>query len=449
MSTADSTFGLSSEPRNSLLAQVDAVKFAFVGVDDQTREFAAAVLCHAEHRVVAFACLSDEATTNWREALAHGDERLRAKLADVDEVEFARVPELAEVAVIARAEKGLAAIPSVRNLARAGMRVVVSHPLSLSPLDLYELEMIADDAGGQLVPLVAMLGSPELERTLREVTAATSAGGLAPIEQVAMQRYATERTRQAVLATLAGDVVLLRALCGEIESVSAVGPDFAAEQYPNLNVQMAGSGHRLARWSVEPSGGDVAARLTIVGEDKSLQLERASEESSAWRRVDTTDDAESQPVGPDDWVDRVIRSFPAADANVAPVPGSESNWRAATRAVEIVEGVQDSLRKGRTIKLHAEEQGEEAAFKGTMATLGCGLLLGATMLLCGLALAEQFAVGTDIPVLKRISGMTSFWPYAVLVVLVVFLLLQLLRFVIPQSGTHVASQGGRRSNDDS
>src|SRR5205807_10896 len=52
-----------------------------------------------------------------------------------------------------------------------------------------------------------------------------------------------------------------------------------------------------------------------------------------------------------------------------------STWEAATRAMEVVDAAELSLQKGRTIEVYQQQLTERLAFRGTMAALGCGLLL--------------------------------------------------------------------------
>jgi myo-inositol 2-dehydrogenase/D-chiro-inositol 1-dehydrogenase len=88
------------------------------------------------------------------------------------------------------------------------------------------------------------------------------------------------------------------------------------------------------------------------------------------------------------------------------------------------------LRKGRTIELYFEEYTEESTFKGTMASIGCGLLLLGMFVMGAVAIAEQIGV-----------PYTRLWPYVLAGVLGVFLILQLLMLVfrrgdtVPRDGT--------------
>jgi TRAP-type C4-dicarboxylate transport system permease small subunit len=82
-----------------------------------------------------------------------------------------------------------------------------------------------------------------------------------------------------------------------------------------------------------------------------------------------------------------------------------------------------SLAKGRAIDLHQEEFSELGTFRGTMASLGCGLILAALLVLVIATLVGGIANEFDWQLGKRLAGA---WPYLVLTVLGVVLLLQLL-----------------------
>ena len=78
--------------------------------------------------------------------------------------------------------------------------------------------------------------------------------------------------------------------------------------------------------------------------------------------------------------------------------------------------------------MYYEDYTEEGTFKGTMTSLGCGLLLLGMFLMGAVAIAEQMGV----PYVRH-------WPYALVGILGIFLLLQLLMLVFP-AATGLAGQ---------
>jgi myo-inositol 2-dehydrogenase/D-chiro-inositol 1-dehydrogenase len=95
-----------------------------------------------------------------------------------------------------------------------------------------------------------------------------------------------------------------------------------------------------------------------------------------------------------------------------------------TRAMEVSEGVVRSLRRGRTVELYYEEISEVGTFKSVMTSVGCLVLLS-ILVIVPLALAGP-ALG---------FGWTLYIAYVIPPALVVFALLQLLRFAVREPGS--------------
>ncbi len=118
----------------------------------------------------------------------------------------------------------------------------------------------------------------------------------------------------------------------------------------------------------------------------------------------------------------------------------ESTWSEAARAVELAEAVERSLLKGRTIELYSQEFSEESTFKGTMTSLGCGLLIAALLVIPLVGILGDSILPGLSPILEKLHvptsaiGLIRSWPVLMLVVFVLFLLLQLLpKLVLPKS----------------
>ena len=87
--------------------------------------------------------------------------------------------------------------------------------------------------------------------------------------------------------------------------------------------------------------------------------------------------------------------------------------------MELSEATARSLRKGRTVELHYEQISEEATFKSVMTSTGCMLFIGA-LLIIPLALA-----GPPLGLYW-----TIYLAYIIPPVLVLFVVLQTLRFAV-------------------
>jgi hypothetical protein len=83
--------------------------------------------------------------------------------------------------------------------------------------------------------------------------------------------------------------------------------------------------------------------------------------------------------------------------------------------------------KGRSVDLHREEFSEIGTFRGTMASLGCGLVLLGLFVLVLATLVGGIAREFGWEFGKRVAGA---WPGIVLATLTVFLALQLVPLLI-------------------
>jgi hypothetical protein len=88
------------------------------------------------------------------------------------------------------------------------------------------------------------------------------------------------------------------------------------------------------------------------------------------------------------------------------------DWQDAVRALELDDAARRSVERRRTSLLEYPEASEEVSFKGTMTLVGCGLLWA-------------------VPLLLIVSRWVPQLGWLILPLLVVFIGLQLLRYVIP------------------
>jgi hypothetical protein len=96
----------------------------------------------------------------------------------------------------------------------------------------------------------------------------------------------------------------------------------------------------------------------------------------------------------------------------------------------LAETVPRSVAKGRGIDLHQEEFTEIGTFKGTMASLGCGIVLLALAVIVGATLLGGIAKQIGWEFGERLAGL---WPVLVLITMGLFLLLQLLPALVAPS----------------
>lgn len=326
---------------------------------------------------------------------------------------------------------------AVRLLVQAGRPILASQPLDLSMLWAWELEMIRRDAGGPLVPLLPERRHPFVARLRGLLESALGGGGpLGTVESLVLTRHLADRPREAVLRALARDADLVRVLTGDPARLSALGADDTAG-WQSLVVGLSGPTSVPVRWQVA-AGAAPGLRLALHGslgvaavwlpddwsQPAAWSLPGRPEETSVVDRGRLALGLLSQPVdarGADEPSTTEVGAVPAA------------TWADAARAIELADTVPRSLAKGRAIDLHQEEFSDLGTFRGTMASLGCGIILAALVLVVLAALvgglAHEFGWGFG-------GWLAGTWPFVALVALGGFLLLQVLPVLVAAGREH-------------
>lgn len=301
----------------------------------------------------------------------------------------------ADAVLLGRSGPDADRLEKLRLLAQEKVPTIFLHPQTTSALAYLELDMHRQATGVQLVPYEpirrhAVFSSATIDEPVSE--SAESSVVDDAIDQVICERRMIDRSRRAVLLRLACDLGAVRRLVGPIEKVSALGTIGDDANAGHLGVQMTAAEGALVRWSIAPADAGEALQLTIV--------RKSGSESHS-----------------------LVDDGPPEMNDVVAAVGDPSNglWAEALADMEIVEAVERSLQRGRTVELFHEQAGEHGTFKGIMAAGGC-LLLTASI---GLPIVASI-VG------KFRFGIADYWPIVLLVLLVPFLLMQLLKFVFPR-----------------
>lgn len=300
---------------------------------------------------------------------------------------------------------------------------LIVQPPTLSVLPFYELDMGRRESHAVVRHFNPLTGNPALAEMATWLKSGDSE--LGPIHQVVCQRFAADCGRESVLRHLARDVEMLRSVAGEVRRVGAVGPRVADATYASLQVQLSGTESATFRWSVVPSPGAASrVEITLIGERGTTTLQLPPDRSpSDFAERDDAGQLEtsigghqqSRPLPPWNAALAAIDALAAAlPANGTAESESASTWQSATASMEIVDAIELSLQKGRTIEVYPQQLTEQLAFRGTMAAFGCGLLL---MGLFVLAVAGILGDALNVPLMH-------YWPWALLAVLAIFLLLQ-------------------------
>ena len=298
------------------------------------------------------------------------------------------------------------------------MPVLAVHPVGTSVLVYYELDMARHEVHGILRHYSPPADSPAVAEVA--VWVQTGNGPIGTVHQLICQRNLADCGRESVIRHLARDVEVLRAVAGAVRTVSAVGPRMADASYASLQVQMTGPGAATLRWAAAPMTDQLSrASLTLIGERGTATLELPSDDGQVTVNVGGETESHSMPMfdAPRAAIDALAA---ALAANGTEQSEAASTWQAATAAMEIVDTIELSLQKGRTIEVHQQRLTEQLAFRGTMAAFGCGLLL------------VMFFVLVAAGVVGDVLGvpLKDYWPIALLAVLAVFLLMQALPWLV-------------------
>jgi hypothetical protein len=317
---------------------------------------------------------------------------------------------------------------AVRTLVQAGRTLLLAQPLELSMLWAYELDMIRQDTGARLVPLLTARLHPFVRRLRRAIEAGVAGSGpLGPLESIGFVRRMPVRDRDAVLARLAADADLVRVLAGDparLATLGTVDPDAA---WSTLAVGFSGPALLPTRWQVAPAA-EPGLLITLQHARGTLELEAPDDPTLPWTWSGPP--AERREFSAAACLLDRVAGRPAEGDDAIPT----ATWADAARAVELAETVPRSLAKGRAIDLHREEFSELGTFRGTMASLGCGIVLCGLLVLVAATLVGGIANELDPQrwgVVKTIAmRIADAWPGVVLVVLAAFLALQILPLLV-------------------
>lgn len=317
----------------------------------------------------------------------------------------------------------------LRKLVQVGLPVLAIHP-ACDLLLAFELQMIQRDTGGVLVPYWPGNRHPLLE-TIEAWCCHDVESPIGQIEQLVIQRIPASSRRGDVLYAFSRDAEILVRLTGGIDQVGALHSGDNHELLSNLSVHMSCAGGLLARWCTLPRAESSKSGLLVVGQKGQATLElHAKPEKwllSLTFGADESDQQDNRVKEIDRWndVENILNVLQCAIGRT----NDGVDWNHACRALELTDTVEQSLRRDKTIHLYGVEHTEEATFKTMMAAGGCLVLLatlGILLLMVGLDSLGLTAWGMSI--WKK-------WPIVLLLALLVFLAIQLLRFIFPDKAT--------------
>jgi predicted dehydrogenase len=346
---------------------------------------------------------------------------------------------------------------AVRQLLQAGKAVLVSPELVQPAAFFYEMALIEAEDPGRLFPLLGLRGHPLIVK-LRELI---SRDGLGRLRHAQLDRKIAVSGPESdpllsdadLARALLYDADVLRCLCGDYDQVTASRSGNADRGYSLVTIALAGSSVPQAVWTGSTIGSKSEWRLTLAGDEGTAILEGDPDRAelqltlSLRGQTVTTEQNSTDPgpwllktfaesilqrgrfISPDDSNRETADPPVLVNRNVPPAPsirrtetrGTSSLWGELARAIELVDAVERSVRRRRTIDVYFDTPSERGIFKTQMTAVGCSLLvltLGAVVVYLGLAAAIVLP-----PLLKNVLVGLIFTPLGI------FLILQFLVFV--------------------
>lgn len=308
---------------------------------------------------------------------------------------------------------------TVRMLAQSGRPQLVVHPAGMSMLEAYELDMIRADSGAVVVPFLPDRLHPAIER-LRSLVARAPER----VESILLERHLADRSRREVERAFCRDIDLARVLVGPPTRLSTLGSADETTAWQTLAVGLTAPGMPPVRWQVVRGESPMLVVTVVTADGRSSVTMPDGEPGSdphvaiSWRAPEGSGE---MPFDRAATMLGVLQDSIAGTSAAAPI--GAATWDDAARTLELAEAIPRSLARGRAVDLHQEEFTELGTFKGTMASLGCGIVLVALVVVVLATLLGGIARQTGWELGERIAGT---WPALVLAAMGLFLLLQCL-----------------------
>jgi myo-inositol 2-dehydrogenase/D-chiro-inositol 1-dehydrogenase len=304
---------------------------------------------------------------------------------------------------------------ALRRAAAEGLAIICLHPPGDDSEAYYQVALSRDETGAVIVPDLGLRLHPGVD-LLRKAIATHEVGAFRGLRLEAPCAEGKNLVRE----TFARAVDVIRALVGEVEALTATGDPPGDDPDLELVVQLRASEGRRAEiraWC----GPSEPGRLILQGANGvlTLEFERTFEQPLRLiRRLSQQPETTTTfaPWDPHQAIFSVLmNSQGRRAASDLPSPSIQDG----TRAMELVEATARSLRRGRTIDLHYESISEESSFKSVMTSTGCMLLVG-----------SLFAVIVALSGPPLGFNWTIYLAYLIPPVLVIFMVLQVLRYAV-------------------
>jgi predicted dehydrogenase len=304
----------------------------------------------------------------------------------------------------------------LRRCAAEGLAIICLHPAGADSEPYYQVALSRAETGAVIIPDLPLRLHPGVS-ALREALDSGELGTFRGLRLEAVSEGEGVDLARVVFPRL---IDVIRALLGDIEALSATGDP--PNDHPNLEliVQLRASEQRRAELRIR-SGHASMNRLAASGTSATwtLEFDATLDAPVVLVRQSGSEPPITQTLEPWDPHEAIFSSLLAACGKLAAADPPGPSLHDATRSMELAEATARSLRKGRTVDLHYEAISEETSFKSVMTSTGCMLFI-VSMLILPLALA-----GPPLGL-----GWTIYIAYAIPPLLVIFVILQTLRFAV-------------------
>ena len=309
---------------------------------------------------------------------------------------------------------------NLRRAAAEGLAIICLHPPGADSEAYYQVALSRAETGAVIVPHLPLRLHPGVDSLRR----AMNSEELGTFRGLRFEFPSTGEGIDLACIVVPRAVDVVRALIGEIEALTATGDP--PGQHPDLElvVQLRAAEARRAELRVWSASGE-PARLTLAAANGSLTLEfdPLLFKSCRLTRRTQLDGEQVKELGPWEPHAAIFGILTDSSARRGSTESPSPNLHDATRAMELSEATVRSLRRGRTVDLHYEPVSEESNFKSVMTSTGCMILIGAL-----------------VAVLFALSGpplgfyWTIYIAYLIPPILVIFMVLQTLRFAVRKPG---------------
>jgi predicted dehydrogenase len=385
------------------------MRFALVGDHADGLEMARALVETGRHELAAYIGSSVGAESLRRRSLVF------KRIGDFEE---ALADPSIEAVIVAGSPADRPA--QLRRALQSERHVLCVHPADATPDIAYEAAMIQQDTRQVLLPLLPEALHPGVARLAELVQ--VKDGPLGQIRLIELERWSPEAVwidpgaghkpnlpGWDVLRTLAGELAEVSAFT-TAEEITSGEPLLLAGRFERGGLFQATlvSGQHEPRW-----------RLTVVGSYSQAELIFPEGWPGlailSWRNEAGEPCAETWDAW-NPWPALVAAFELAVDSRSGQWKGKapRPDWQDAVRCLELDDAARRSVHYRRASVLEYPEATEEAGFKGTMTLAGCGLLWLILLLLI---------VANWVPKLG----------WAIVPLLVGFLVLQLLRWIVPRA----------------